>query len=162
MSKEYPNTIIPRKGRGYFGIGIENLCTTKNIGTIWRSAQVMGADFIFIIGKRYQTMKTDTMKTWKHIPLFEFESVEHFKSAMPMGSRVVGVELDKRSVSLVEYKHPERAIYLLGAEDKGLSSEAMELCDDIVQIPGEYSLNVSAAASIILYDRLLKDGSFEK
>lgn len=36
----------------------------------------------------------------------------------------------------------------------------MEHCADVVQIPGEFSLNVSVAGSIVLYDRLLKNGGF--
>ena len=154
--KDYPNIIIPQKGRGFVGIGIECGMVTRNIGTIWRSAQVLGADFMFIIGKRYETMKTDTMKSWKHIPLFEYPDLEHFLSAIPKGATLIGVELDERSQPLMSYKHPERAVYLLGSEDKGLSAEAIEACSEIVQIPGKFSLNVSVAASVVLYDRLLK------
>lgn len=70
--KLYPNAIVPQGGRGYFGIGIEHPRTTKNIGTLWRSADIMQADFIFVIGRHYQPVPTDTLKSWKHIPLFEF------------------------------------------------------------------------------------------
>lgn len=92
--------------------------------------------------------------------MFEYESFGHFYKAMPKDAELVGVELDSRSVPLTSYSHPQRAVYLLGAEDKGLSAEALEHCTDVVQISGEYSLNVSAAGSIVLYDRLLKNGSF--
>ncbi len=156
--KEYPNIIVPQKGRGFFGIGIECASSTKNIGTIWRSAQVLGADFMFIIGKRYETMKTDTMKSWKHIPLFEYSDLSHFLSSIPKGTTLVGIELSERSQPLMEYTHPERSIYLLGSEDRGLSKESLDACHEVVQIPGKFSLNVSVAASIVMYDRLLKKG----
>ena len=71
-------------------------------------------------------------------------------------SLLVGIELDERSVPLAGYRHPERAVYLLGSETDGLPQEALEHCADVVQIPGEFSLNVSVAESIVLYDRLLK------
>lgn len=158
QSKHYPNVIIPHHGRGFFGIGIYELKTTKNIGTLWRSAQVLKADFIFLIGKRYETMKTDTMKTWKHIPLFEYENFEQFYTSRPKGAKLIGIELDKRSVPLTTYHHPERAVYLLGSEDHGLPQTVLSQCDEIIQIPGEFSLNVSVAGSIVLYDRLLKAG----
>lgn len=154
--KEYPNSIIPPKGRGFFGIGIECAATSRNIGTIWRSAQVLGADFMFIIGKRYETMKTDTMKSWRHIPLFEYPDLAHFVATIPKDTTIVGVELDERSQPLMSYKHPQRAIYLMGSEDRGLSKEALDACHEVVQIPGKFSLNVSVAASIVLYDRMLK------
>jgi tRNA G18 (ribose-2'-O)-methylase SpoU len=60
------------------------------------------------------------------------------------------------SVSLVSFDHPDRAIYLLGAEDRGLSQEALEISDHIVEIPTKYCLNVASTGSIILYDRLSK------
>lgn len=33
---------------GFFGIGIENMKSAMNIGTLWRSAINLGADFIFV------------------------------------------------------------------------------------------------------------------
>ena len=98
------------------------------------------------------------MKSWKHIPLFEYENFEQFYASRPKGSKLIGIELDERSMPLTTYQHPERAIYLLGAEDKGLPQAILSRCDEIVQIPGEFSLNVSVAGSIVLYDRLLKTG----
>ncbi|CCY35022.1 23S rRNA methyltransferase [Alistipes sp. CAG:831] len=41
-----------------------------------------------------------------------------------------------------------------------MSQKALEYCADVVQIPLEFSLNVSVAGSIVLYDRLLKSSSF--
>ncbi len=154
--KEYPNSITPPKGRGFFGIGIECAAMSRNIGTIWRSAQVLDADFMFIIGKRYETMKTDTMKSWRHTPLFEYPDLAHFVASIPKDTTIIGVELDERSHPLMSYKHPQRAIYLMGSEDRGLSKEALDVCHEVVQIPGKFSLNVSVAASIVLYDRMLK------
>ena len=53
--------------RGYFGIGVFHGKNEQNIGTLWRSANIMGADFIFTIGKRYSRQCTDTMKTPRHM-----------------------------------------------------------------------------------------------
>ena len=39
--------------RGYFGIGIENAKSRKNVGNLFRSAMNFNADFIFTIGDRY-------------------------------------------------------------------------------------------------------------
>ena len=158
--EQYPNVVVPRCGRGFFGIGIEYPRTAKNVGTLWRTAHIMKADFMFVIGQCYKSVCTDTLKSWRHIPLFEFGSFEHFHKSMPKDARLVGVELDGRSVPLSGYIHPERAVYLLGSERDGLSQEALEHCEDVVQIPGEFSLNVSVAGSIVLYDRLLKNGGF--
>lgn len=156
MIKNYPNAIDFPKLKGYFGIGIENAMQTQNIGTIWRSAQIMGADFIFIIGGNYKRMKTDTIAAHCHIPLFYFENFQDFYKSLPYESKLIGVELDEKSIPVSEFKHPKQAVYLLGSEKTGLSEEAKNKCHLLVQLPGKLSLNVSVAGSLIIYDRLMK------
>lgn len=40
--------------QGFFGIGIQNGKTPENLGALWRSAQNLGASYIFTNGNRYQ------------------------------------------------------------------------------------------------------------
>lgn len=154
--KEYPNAFPYPKTKGFFGIGIENVRSTKNIGTIWRSAHIMGADFIFVIGESYKRMRTDTMASYRQIPLFYFETFQDFYRSMPMESKLIGVELDEKSIPITSFNHPKRALYLMGSEFYGLTDEAKNHCDKIIQLPGLLSLNVSVAASVVIYDRLMK------
>jgi tRNA(Leu) C34 or U34 (ribose-2'-O)-methylase TrmL len=145
--------------RGYFAIGIYSAKTPANVGGLWRSAHAMGASYIFTIGARYPAKfkPTDTTKALKHVPLLEFDTLEEFWNNLPRDSKLVAVETKQpNSVSLVSFDHPDRAIYLLGAEDRGLSQEALEISDYIVEIPTKYCLNVASTGSIILYDRLSK------
>lgn len=142
--------------RGYYGIGIYNPKIEENIGTLWRSAFILGASFIFTIGKRYRIQPSDTPKSWKNIPLYHFQDFEEFIRIKPYDSKIIGIELHKNSIPLETYIHPERAVYLLGSEDKGLSEEIIEKCDQLIILPGNICLNVSVAGSIVLYDRTLK------
>jgi tRNA G18 (ribose-2'-O)-methylase SpoU len=142
--------------RGYYGIGIENVKTAENVGTLWRSAYILGASFIFTIGKRYKKQASDTTKSWKHIPLYNYESFELFYESMPYNCRLVGVEINDKSIPIREYKHPERCIYLLGAEDSGLSKVATDRCHELIVLPGNLCLNVAVAGSLVLYDRIIK------
>lgn len=145
--------------RGYFGIGIENGKTVSNIGTLWRSAGVFGASFIFTVGKRYKKQCSDTLKTPRHIPLYPYKDFNDMYAHLPTDCQLVGVELVDTSIALPKFKHPQRAVYLLGAEDHGLSRSALERCHSIIQIPTHlaYSLNVSVAGSLVMYDRVLKE-----
>lgn len=156
MIKNYPQAVDFPKSKGYFGIGIENALQTKNIGTIWRSAQIMGASFIFVIGGTYRRMKTDTIAAHRNIPLFYFETFQDFYASLPFESKLVGIELDEKSIPVAQFKHPHQAVYLLGSEKTGLSEEAKANCHLIVQLPGKLSLNVSVAGSLIIDDRLMK------
>lgn len=144
--------------RGFFEIGIINGKSALNLGTLWRSANIMGASGIFTIGKRYpKRQSTDTMNTPKHIPLREFDVFDDFYKSIPRDTKLIGVELIESSKSLFEFKHPERAIYLLGAEDWGIHKNILACCSDVIKIPfDKNSLNVSTTGSIVMYDRILK------
>jgi tRNA G18 (ribose-2'-O)-methylase SpoU len=143
--------------RGYYAIGISHTKTEFNVGSLWRTADLMDAAFMFTIGRRYtERQSSDTMHSRRHIPMFHFQTLEDLRHHLPWGCKLVGVELDERSVPLQQYSHPERACYLLGAEDHGLTREELSTCHDLIQLPGRYSMNVSIAGSIVAYDRLSK------
>lgn len=148
--------MIDNLEQGYFGIGIQNGKTPENLGVLWRSAQNMGASFIFTVGKRYAKQACDTHKASGAMPYFHYENFEEFYKHLPKGAELVGVELDDRSVQLEEYEHPRRCVYLLGAEDNGLTKNAIEKCHHLVKFDTPRSVNVSVAGSIVMYDRNLK------
>ena len=141
--------------QGYFGIGIQNGKTPENLGVLWRSAQNMGASFIFTIGNRYAKQACDTHNAVKSMPYFHYETFEEFYDHLPKGARIVGVELTEESEDLETFHHPRRCVYLLGAEDHGLSKQAIEKSHFLVKFKSELSLNVSVAGSIVMYDRQL-------
>lgn len=109
------------RDNGYFGIGCMNMKTAMNYGTLFRTAQILNADFIFLIGSRFKIQPTDTMKSWRHMPLFEYSDFTDFNNHRPHGSLLIGIELIDGSTPLHEFKHPKQACYLLGAEDHGLT-----------------------------------------
>jgi tRNA G18 (ribose-2'-O)-methylase SpoU len=138
---------------GYFGIGIENTKTAMNIGTLWRSAELMGAAFIFTIGRRYKLQATDTLKSYRRIPLYNYLTFDEFYKALPYDCMLIGVEIDEKSVPISKLSHPKRCVYLLGAEDHGLTNQARSKCHQLTQLPGEFSMNVAVAGSIVMFDR---------
>lgn len=141
--------------RGYFGIGIYETKEETNVGTLWRSAMNFGADYIFTIGKRYKTQRTDTTKTWRNIPLFHFETFEDFKKHLPREAELVFIEQTETSHDLRGFSHPKQAVYILGAEDHGIPAEVMH-GHTKVEIESPMCLNVAVAGSIVMYDRITK------
>ena len=139
--------------RGYFEIGIYHNKTPMNLGTLWRSAYQLGAAGIFVIGARYKKQASDTTQAWKHIPLREYNDFNHFQESRPYNCQLIGVEMGGRSLS--QYSHPERAIYLLGAEDHGLPNKVIDKCQAIISLDSlrTNSFNVAVAGSIIIYHR---------
>ncbi len=144
------------QGRGFFGIGIVGGKSTANVGTLWRSGFVLGAGFLFTAGARYPRQRSDTVKAWRHVPFFEFETADDLFDNMPAETVPVAVELAADARPLASYRHPERCCYLLGAEDVGLPAGVLERCRDVVQLPGWRCLNVAVAGSVVMYDRIVK------
>ncbi len=143
--------------RGYFGIGVQCMKSEVNYGTLFRTANLFGAKYIYLIGKRFTRQSSDTMRTERHLPLFEYSSFSDFNDHRPFDCQLIGIEMTKDAIPLNEFSHPTRACYLLGAEDHGLTNEAIAQCQSIVILPGDRSLNVSVAGSIVLYDRISKN-----
>ncbi|HKJ05908.1 MAG TPA: RNA methyltransferase [Flavobacteriaceae bacterium] len=142
--------------QGFFGIGIQNGKTPENLGVLWRSAQNLGASFIFTIGNRYAKQACDTHKAVGAMPYFHYPTFEAFYNNLPKGAQLVGVEKSANAQPLENFVHPRRCVYLLGAEDHGLSNKAQEKAHFLVQFKSQLSLNVSVAGSIVMYDRQSK------
>lgn len=139
--------------RGYFAIGIYEPKTETNIGTLWRSAHNLGAAYIFTIGKRYQKERGDTTKAWRHLPLHHYADWQDFVSHAPKDAEIVFVEQTEGAKNLKDFCHPERALYILGAEDYGVPVELMRGYQKL-QIETPMCLNVAVAGSIVMYNRL--------
>jgi len=142
--------------RGFFEIGIIRGKCPMNVGTLWRSAFQMGASGIFTIGKRYPNQCSDTVKAYRHIPCREFSDIDAFVAALPQSCPIVAIEMD--GGPLANFVHPERAVYLLGAEDSGISPAVLARCHHVVSLPAvrTASYNVAVAGSMVMFDRQMK------
>jgi tRNA G18 (ribose-2'-O)-methylase SpoU len=146
-----------KNGEGYAAIGVFRGKTEHNIGTLWRSAYILGAAYIFTVDKKYKKQSSDVLRAWSRIPLFHYNTFDELLANIPYDCRLVGVEIDDNATWLSEFEHPQRAIYLLGAEDTGLPQEVRDKCHFLIKLPGNSSLNVGVTGSIVLHDRVSKN-----
>jgi len=125
-----------------------------NLGNLMRSAHAFGASYVFTIGAHYRLReaKSDTSKFTSHVPLYHWESAEEM--ALPIGCRLVGVELLDEAIELPSFRHPLQAAYVLGPERGSLSESLVSRCDHVIKIPTTFCINVATAGAIIMYDRL--------
>ncbi len=145
--------------RGYFGIGSERISKAMNLGAILRTGHAFGASFAFTVNAHHQAREvnlSDTAKSVTHLPLYEWACIDDIR--LPKGCVLVGVELDEAAVELPSFRHPLNAAYLLGPEKGELSAAAKELCAHIVKIPTRFCVNLSVAAALVMYDRVLAHG----
>jgi len=63
--------------------------TSMNYGSLFRTAQIFEADFIFLIGCRFKEQATDTMKSWRHIPTFNYKDFNDFNIHRPHDCKLI-------------------------------------------------------------------------
>jgi len=139
--------------RGYACVGLHNPKSAVNVGSAMRAVGVYGASFLACTGKRFTTTPTDTFKHYRHIP---FIRTDNLYNVVPFDCVPVAVGLIDGAIPLPEYKHPERAFYIFGAEDATLGKTVLSWCRDVVMIPTNGCMNLAATINVILYDRMIK------
>ena len=139
--------------RGYAAIGLDNPKHSINVGSVLRAAGIYGAAFVATTGRRYGRAPTDTMKHYRHMPLFH---PENLRDMMPFDCVPVAVDILDDATPLPEYEHPERAFYIFGAEDNTLGYRITSWCRDIVYVPTDGCMNLAATVNVVLYDRMAK------
>jgi len=141
------------KMRGFCCVGLDNVKYDVNIGSVLRAAFCYNVSMVAVSGKRYKKHNTDTVKGYRKFPLIQTNDL---KIVIPYDCVPVAVDLVKGAKKLNNYKHPERAFYIFGAEDQTLGKHIVSFCRDIVYIPTKTCMNLAATVNVVLYDRMVK------
>ena len=141
--------------RGYAAIGLDNPKYDVNVGSALRACGIYQASMLAISGHRYSRSSTDTMKSYRHLPLIQTNDL---RDIIPFDCIPVAVELIDDAKPLPSYKHPQRAFYIFGAEDATLGKRTLDWCKDVIFIPTSGCMNLAACINVVLYDRMAKTG----
>jgi tRNA G18 (ribose-2'-O)-methylase SpoU len=131
-----------------------------NLGNLVRIAHAFDASFFFSVAPRLKLSdaNSDTSNAEGQLPFYSFEKPQDFR--LPLGCRLVGVEITDDATQLPRFRHPTRAAYVFGAERYSLSPQMLANCEFVVKIPTRFSINVGMAGAIVLYDRLVNLGGY--
>lgn len=147
--------------RGYFGIGAERISKPMNLGALLRTAHAFGGSFAFTIGAAFDARavaRADTSLAAENLPLSVYPDVDSL--VLPVGCRLVGIELLPEAVDMPSFRHPARAAYVFGPERGSLSPQLAARCDFLVKIPTKFCINLAVAGALVMYDRMLSMGRF--
>lgn len=138
------------------------LCDPKysvNVGAAVRAASCFGARQVWWTGNRVKVEESqrlpreERMKGYKDVEMRQFDyPFEHFGR----GVTPVAVELLPSSECLLDFVHPENAVYVFGPEDGSIPQVVRQHCHRFVKIPTRHCTNLAAAVYIVLYDRASK------
>jgi len=129
----------------------------QNIGAIIRTAECLGFGGVVIPSDVNITPTVCKISTGAvfFIPIIRIPIFQAIKTFKDLGFYIYGIERDGSKYFERDLSTPN--LYIIGGEDKSLSENVRERCDDILEIPqfGETnSLNMSVAAGIIMSEDL--------
>lgn len=145
--------------RGYSAIGLCRPKTPANVGSVLRAADCYRAALVVMDGNRFPaTVPTNTTQAHRRIP---FLRVDDVMDACPYDCIPVVVELEPGATPIQDFKHPERAFYILGPEDGSVPKAISERCQHHVYVPTNGCMNLAATANVVLFDRMMKRKEYE-
>lgn len=156
FSRKRPSGFKVLKNDGYFGIMLINPQNSYNVGTVLRTAQNFGVDFVFIVGSEYKRQPGDVNHSETFIPFLRFETTREAIKAIPKKCKLITLEQTRRSVDLRDFSHPKRAIYVFGNEKYGVPQDIIKRSNEIIHIDTVGCLNLAVTSGIVMYDRQLR------
>lgn len=138
-------------------VALDEIQDPQNLGAIARSAECAGATGLVIGRHRSAAVTAAACKASagavEHLPIAQVRNIADFLlEARDAGCWSYGAAMDGRPYTDVDYSGG--VVLVLGAEGTGLRRRVRDCCDELVAIPlrGRMgSLNVSAAAAVLLY-----------
>ncbi len=150
-----------------------NIRSAHNIGSIFRSCEGFGVEKLYLTGySPYPKLQKDTRlphitdKLTKQISKTalgaeKYLDFTHHQDLMELivslkdkGYVIAGLEQDKNSTVLKDFKTTDKLALIVGEELKGLTPEIRNQCEVLLEIPmfgKKESFNVAVATGIALY-----------
>jgi tRNA G18 (ribose-2'-O)-methylase SpoU len=147
----------------------DNVLDTYNVGAIFRLADAVAAEKVYLCGATEtppnSKIKKASINTWQWVE-WEYQptalqAVGNLKSQNP-NLKIYAVEQDARSVPFDKVRYELPLAIVVGNETNGVSKEVLDVADMIVELPMwgiNTSLNVMVSCGIVLYEALKHSSS---
>ena len=149
-------------GKSPYVVVLDNVRSHNNVGSVFRTADAFLTGKMYLCGITPRPPHRDIQKT----ALGATESVEWewfgsaadaIKKLKTEGHIIIGVEQVEGAVELQDLTivHGRKYAFVFGHEVKGVSQEALDLCDQCVVIPQfgtKHSFNIAVSAGIVLWE----------
>ena len=143
---------------------LDNVLDTYNIGSIFRLADALAVEKVYLCGQTEtppnSKIKKASVNTWQWV---DWEYVPTAVEAIAKcrlshaDCQIVAVEQDERSVPFQKAHYQLPLTIIVGNESYGVSKEALDMVDSIVELPMfgiNTSLNVMVSCGIVLYEAI--------
>jgi tRNA G18 (ribose-2'-O)-methylase SpoU len=157
-----PNPIVMKDiKKNPIYIVLDNVLDTYNIGAIFRLADAVAAEKIYLCGQtetppnpkiKKASINTCKWVKWEYSPT-ALDAIAALRTKH-LELRIIVVEQHEESISLAKFKPEFPIAVVVGNETYGVSKEVLDIADTIVELPMygiNKSLNVMVCCGIILY-----------
>ena len=154
--KERFQQVLAQRTR-YLTIAMEDVFQLHNTSAALRSCEAFGVQELHLIESRFgrRLDRKIAMGAERWVDLYRHpDSRECLDTLKTRGYRIVATTPSPKACPLDEFSLHRPAALFFGTEKEGLSMEILEAADELLCIPMSgftESLNVSVAASIVLY-----------
>lgn len=153
------------RGESPFLVAVDGVVYEQNLGAIARTSNAAGVHGIIVPRSRKGAVTPEviriSMSAALFTPIVEENLYSALKATRSEGVHIVGADMDAE-VLYTDADLRGSVAFVLGGEHKGMSEPMRRRCDEVVRIPMYgivSSLNLSAACSILLYEKLRQDRS---
>lgn len=158
---ELLDSIYGDKKQPFFFI-LANLKYSQNIAAIMRTAFGAGVNGIIVNPQEKSLISDETIRismgAAERVPLVEMNLFNALKTLKENDIKVYAIDMEGEYYYDVDLTGP--VAFVLGAEDVGITTGIMERVDKTLSIPmreGIGSLNVSASAAVLAYEKLRQE-----
>lgn len=138
-------------------LALDGVEDTHNLGAVLRTSWLMGVNGLIIPEDRAVGLTATVHKVAcggvEHVPVHRTNQfATPFEALKKEGFWVFGLSHNAEK-TIYDMQIPEKVIWVLGAEDKGLRGTTEKACDELVSIPQaspQASYNVSVSAALAL------------
>ncbi|NTW75214.1 MAG: 23S rRNA (guanosine(2251)-2'-O)-methyltransferase RlmB [Chlorobiaceae bacterium] len=140
---------------------LDGLEDPHNVGAIIRTAEAVAADAVVLIDGKGAPVNATVNKAsagaLSHIRVCKVKSLVKSLDLLHLrGFQIAAADMDAETNHTdIDWRRP--TVLVMGAEGRGVGSEALKRCDAVVRIPMAgcvESLNVSVAAGVLLYEAM--------
>lgn len=147
------------QGKNPLIVVLDGVTDVRNFGAIARTCEVAGVDAIVLPMRGSVSVNADAIKTsagaLHTLPVCREHNLKEVVRFLKNSGIKVVASTEKAAKNYSETDLSIPVAIVMGAEDTGVSSEILRICDELVKIPqigSIQSLNVSVAAGILVYE----------
>jgi 23S rRNA (guanosine2251-2'-O)-methyltransferase len=154
--------IVPflyEEGKNPFVVLLDGVTDVRNFGAIARTCECAGVDALVIPARNSVSVNADAVKTSAgallSLPVCKESGItDAIRFLKDCGYKVFAAT-ERAAAEYTQADYTTPVALVMGGEENGVSPDNLRFCDEMVKIPisgNIASLNVSAAASVLIYE----------